>query len=153
MRPNSSPAEEHRGALREQQRSKKISFLPLPEFHDVLIVRRPLRAMVPRLLSEWPSRLSSPLASLCFWSYETRSFNVNPSCAVMKFTLAQGLRPRRLNRSPDALKFARQGRQACRRRPSSTISRCRDSGHSIRPNPGKKRRPDSRLDRYPTARQ
>jgi hypothetical protein len=45
-----------------------------PQFHD-------------RLLSV-PSRFSSPLASLCFSLYDTRSFSVKPSCAVMKFTLA-----------------------------------------------------------------
>ena len=54
-------------------------------------------------LSFDPSRLSSPFASLCLSLYETRSFSVNPSCAVMKLTLAHGLRPRRLKRSPDAV--------------------------------------------------
>src|SRR5690349_21542056 len=55
-----------------------------PWFHDTLL--------------SLPSRLSSPLASLCFSLYETRSFSVKPSCAVMKFTLAHGprsLRPKR----------------------------------------------------------
>ena len=35
-----------------------------------------------------PSALPSPLASLCFSLYETRSRSVKPSCAVMKLTLA-----------------------------------------------------------------
>src|ERR1700757_2273559 len=39
-----------------------------------------------------PSRLSSPLASLCFWLYETRSLSVNPSWAVTKLMLAPGRR-------------------------------------------------------------
>ena len=33
-----------------------------------------------------PSWLPSPLASLCFWLYETRSLRVNPSWAVTKLT-------------------------------------------------------------------
>src|SRR6202012_37227 len=41
-------------------------------------------------LSSEPSRLSSPLASLCFWSKLTRSSRVKPSCAVTKLTLAEG---------------------------------------------------------------
>ena len=40
-----------------------------------------------------PSMLSSPLASLRFSLYETRSLRVKPSCAVMKLTDAIGLRP------------------------------------------------------------
>src|SRR5215207_9738971 len=54
-------------------------------------------------LCECPSRFSSPFASLCLSSYETRSFRVKPSCAAMKFTEAHGLRPRLLNRSADAV--------------------------------------------------
>ena len=38
-----------------------------------------------------PSRLSSPLASLCLSLYETRSCRVNPSCAVTK--LIDAMRP------------------------------------------------------------
>ena len=37
-----------------------------------------------------PSLLPSPLASLCFSLYETRSCSVKPSCAVTKLTLAIG---------------------------------------------------------------
>ncbi len=44
-------------------------------------------------LSSAPSRFSSPLASLCLCSYETRSRSVNPSCAVTKFTDAKIFRP------------------------------------------------------------
>src|SRR6187455_2433198 len=40
-----------------------------------------------------PSLLFSPFASLCFSLYDTRSRNVNPSCAVTKFTLAYGRLP------------------------------------------------------------
>ncbi len=39
-----------------------------------------------------PSRLPSPLASLCLSLYETRSRRVKPSCAVTKLTLARGRR-------------------------------------------------------------
>ena len=39
-------------------------------------------------LSEVPSRLSSPLASLCRSSKLTRSVRVNPSWQVTKLTLA-----------------------------------------------------------------
>jgi hypothetical protein len=49
-----------------------------PQFHEMLL--------------SVPSRLSSPLASLCFSLYETRSCSVKPSCAVTKFTLAVGPR-------------------------------------------------------------
>ena len=38
-------------------------------------------------LCDSPSRLPSPLASLCFSLYETRSRSVNPSCAVTKLML------------------------------------------------------------------
>src|SRR5579864_1884101 len=44
-------------------------------------------------LSSAPSRLLSPLASLCLVSYETRSRSVNPSCTVIRFTDAVGRRP------------------------------------------------------------
>ena len=50
-----------------------------PQFHERLLLS--------------PSRLSSPFASLCLSLYETRSFNVNPSCAVTKLMLAKGRRP------------------------------------------------------------
>src|SRR5947209_1684187 len=52
-------------------------------------------------LSSDPSRLSSPFASLCLRSYETRSFSVNPSCAVTKLTLAYVRRPPAAYRSLD----------------------------------------------------
>src|SRR5690606_6292307 len=39
-----------------------------------------------------PSRPSSPLASLCLMSYETRSWRVKPSWAVTKLTDASGPR-------------------------------------------------------------
>ena len=35
-------------------------------------------------LSLLPSRLPSPLASLCFWLYAHRSCSVKPSCAITK---------------------------------------------------------------------
>src|ERR1700749_3847610 len=50
-----------------------------PQFHDRLLLL--------------PSRLSSPLASLCLSLYDTRSCRVKPSCAVTKLMLAHGLRP------------------------------------------------------------
>src|SRR5215211_5286063 len=40
-----------------------------------------------------PSLLPSPLASLCFSLYDTRSRSVKRSCAVTKLTLAYGFRP------------------------------------------------------------
>ena len=43
-------------------------------------------------LSSAPSRLSSPLASLCLSLYETRSFSEKPSWHVTKFTLASASR-------------------------------------------------------------
>ena len=45
------------------------------------------------LLSSTPSRLPSPLASLCFSLYETRSYIVKPSWAVTKLMLFDGPRP------------------------------------------------------------
>src|ERR1700685_4253417 len=53
-------------------------------------------------LSELPSRLSSPFASLCFSLYETTSLSVKPSWATMKLTQAQALGPRKLNLSGEA---------------------------------------------------
>ena len=50
-----------------------------PQFHD--------------MLSSFPSRLSSPLASLCLPLYDTMSLSVKPSWQVMKFTLLVGARP------------------------------------------------------------
>mmetsp|Transcript_27119 Transcript_27119/g.68236 ORF Transcript_27119/g.68236 Transcript_27119/m.68236 type:complete len:208 (-) Transcript_27119:1935-2558(-) len=50
-----------------------------PQFHDRLCCS--------------PSLLSSPLASLCFSLYDTRSASVKPSCAVIKFTECCGRRP------------------------------------------------------------
>jgi hypothetical protein len=44
-------------------------------------------------LSSVPSRLPSPLASLCFSLYVTRSRSVKPSCAVTKLIEANGWRP------------------------------------------------------------
>ena len=41
----------------------------------------------------WSHLLPSPLASLCFLLYATRSLNVKPSCAVMKLMLCCGPRP------------------------------------------------------------
>src|SRR4051812_39137614 len=61
-----------------------------PQFQDTLLVL--------------PSRLSSPLASLCFSLYETRSFSVKPSCAVMKLMLAQGPRSLWPKRSDDPVR-------------------------------------------------
>src|SRR5436309_13184517 len=49
-----------------------------------------------------PSWLFSPFASLCFSLYETRSFSVKPSWAVMKLTLAHGWRPPCWKQSGDA---------------------------------------------------
>src|SRR3954471_1068016 len=44
------------------------------------------------LLSSAPSLLFSPLASLCLWSYDTRSCSVKPSWHVTKLMLAWGRR-------------------------------------------------------------
>src|SRR5947207_13769188 len=44
------------------------------------------------LLSLAPSRFCSPLSSLCFSLYETRSFSEKPSWQVTKFTLASASR-------------------------------------------------------------
>jgi hypothetical protein len=46
------------------------------------------------MLSSLPSRLSSPLARLCFSSYETRSASVKPSWQVTKLTVFVGRCPR-----------------------------------------------------------
>ena len=43
-------------------------------------------------LSLLPSRLFSPLASLCLPLYETRSLSVKPSWQVTKLTLCSGSR-------------------------------------------------------------
>jgi len=59
-----------------------------PQFHERLF--------------EWPSRLFSPFAALCFSLYVTRSLRVKPSCAVMKLSDERGLRPRRSKKSDDA---------------------------------------------------
>jgi hypothetical protein len=42
-----------------------------------------------------PSRLPSPFASLCFWSYETTSLSVNPSWQVTKLIVFSGSRSSR----------------------------------------------------------
>ena len=54
--------------------------------------------------SSVPSWLSSPFASLCLCSYETRSCSVKPSCAVTKLMLAYVRRPLAAYRSlePDS---------------------------------------------------
>ena len=53
-----------------------------------------------RLLSE-PSRLCSPLASLCLRLYDTRSRSVNPSCEVTKLIELYGERPSSAYRSEE----------------------------------------------------
>src|SRR5580693_9528402 len=84
-------------------------------------------------LSEWPSRLSSPLASLCLSLYETRSLSVKPSWAATKLTLAHGFRPRKLNLSAEAhSRGASVFALACPRQKSRTSSRKR-SFHSAQP--------------------
>src|SRR5580765_272913 len=50
-----------------------------PQFHELL-------SLLPSLLFSW-------FCSLCFWLYETRSFSVNPSWHVTKFTLLYAERP------------------------------------------------------------
>mmetsp|Transcript_58405 Transcript_58405/g.166248 ORF Transcript_58405/g.166248 Transcript_58405/m.166248 type:complete len:201 (+) Transcript_58405:958-1560(+) len=47
----------------------------------------------------WSSPLFSPLQRLCFSLYETRSYKVKPSCAVMKLMEWNGLLPSCLYRS------------------------------------------------------
>ena len=86
-------AEQHRHALRQQQRGRAgcaaggragraiagSSVGPsTPQFHE--------------RLCDSPSRLSSPLASLCLSLYETRSRSVKPSWAVTKLIDAVGRR-------------------------------------------------------------
>src|SRR5919112_2150799 len=51
-----------------------------------------------------PSRLPSPLASLCLSLYDTRSVRVNPSCAVTKLIDAMGRRPSISYRSDEPAK-------------------------------------------------
>src|SRR4051794_36672812 len=88
VRPNSSPptsighpCERKRVVmkLRNCRRRSLLIFLSsvgpsTPQFHE--------------RLSLWPSWLFSWLSSLCFSLYETQSFRVKPSCAVIKLTLA-----------------------------------------------------------------
>ena len=88
--PDLVAAEQHRHALREQQRREQVALLPRAQRDDLRIVGRALDAAVPRALSSVPSRFSSPFASLCFSLYETRSRSVKPSCAVMKLIDAHG---------------------------------------------------------------
>jgi hypothetical protein len=86
-------AEEHGDALRQQQRRDEVAPLSRPQ-----LPRWPGRSVGPSVpwfhdrLCDSPSLLSSPLASLCFSLYETRSRSVKPSWAVTKLIDAVGRR-------------------------------------------------------------
>ena len=72
-----------------------------------------------------PSAPPSPLASLCFSLYDTRSLRVNPSCAVTKLIEAMGRRPSDSYRSEDPVnREANSARLAgSPRQKSRTVSR------------------------------
>jgi hypothetical protein len=66
VRPISSPCEQHRHALRQQQRRQQVALLPRAQRVDLrVVVGRPSAPQFQERLSSVPSRLSSPLASLC----------------------------------------------------------------------------------------
>src|SRR5437867_12112401 len=58
--------EQHGHAEREHQRGEEGAFGPLPLIEDPRVVGGPFGAAAPREVVVLPSRLSSPLASLCF---------------------------------------------------------------------------------------
>ena len=76
-------------------------------------------------LSLAPSSLPSPLASLCFLLYDTRSRSVKPSCAVTKLMLAHGWRPSHSYRLLDPVRQFAMSRTppASPRQKSRTVSR------------------------------
>ena len=60
-------AADHRHADRQQQRRHEVALLLLAQLDDVRVVVGPSTPQFQLRLSFSPSRLSSPLASLCFW--------------------------------------------------------------------------------------
>ena len=91
-------------------------------------------------LSSMPSRLCSPLASLCLCSYDTRSRSVKPSWAVMKLTLAGGRRPwfGKMSLEPVRREASVATWPASPRQKRRTVSR---NGRSTRPSRGKAAQP------------
>ncbi|CNK96890.1 Uncharacterised protein [Mycobacterium tuberculosis] len=85
----------------------------------------PSAPMLSERLWDSPSLLSSPLSSLCFSLYETRSRSVNPSCAVTKLMEATGRRPECSYRSADPVSREANSPSACGspRQKSRTVSR------------------------------
>ena len=127
---------QHRRALRQQQRREEIALLALAQRDDLGIVGRAFGAAVPATGCRRGRRGCPRRSPRCACRCRRRGrCSVKPSCAVMKLTLAQGLRPRRSNRSPEAVTRAANSAQRCRRRPSSsarTVSR-NLSFHSAQP--------------------
>ncbi len=133
---NSSVASRLRFCRSRSARTSASSVGPsTPQFHD--------------RLSLWPSLLSSPLASLWRSLYDTRSFSVKPSCAVIRFTLRPGPPAAPVEVIARSGQAARQNPRPRLHRLSRTRAPYRESGHSIRPSPAETRRPDSRPDRSP----
>src|SRR5207248_2308463 len=63
---NRVAGEKHRHSLRKQQRCHEIAFLTRTYLPDLGILSRTFDSTVPTPVVSVPSRLSSPLASLCF---------------------------------------------------------------------------------------
>ena len=144
--------EQHRRALREQQRRQHVALLPLAQRDDRRVVGRALGAAIPGAVvgtavaccpRRWP-RCACRCSS-------TQSFSVKPSWAVTKLTLAQARRPRWLKTSPEPSSARRQRRRRAPRR-ARNRARCRGTCRSTRPSPAESRRPGSRRGRYPRAR-
>ena len=72
-------AQDHRHALRDHQGRHQVADLAAAELHDAGSSVGPSTPQFQLQLASLPSRFPSPLASLCLWLYETRSFSVNPS--------------------------------------------------------------------------
>ncbi len=89
----SSPCYSIGTALREQEGRDEVALMPSRAASGSRGCPSVLDAVVARPVVVGAVAASSPLASLCFCSYETRSRSVKPSCAVTKLTDATGRRP------------------------------------------------------------
>ena len=143
--------EQHRHPLRQQQGGQQVALLAGPQRQDVRIVGRALDAAVPRPVVVSPSLLPSPLASLCFSLYETRSARVKPSWAVTKLTLAEGRRESAWYRSE--LPVSRDAiSPTTAARPATRPARCRGTCRSTPTTGAGSCPPDSRPRPGPRAR-
>ena len=93
--------QQHRRAVREEERGEEVALLPLAGGNDIRVFRRPFLAVVIRTVIVMSVVIIFPVIGVMFLVVRYRSFSVKPSCAVIKLTLAHGRRPRRSYKSPD----------------------------------------------------